>query len=88
MANDIPIDQLEKIVGKDSLKVELQGVFVSPGNSSAVSEVVKLAHQRGFRILPSGSGSILDPSKYAAEKLVILKSDRLNKISRVVPDDL
>ena len=88
MANDIPIDQLEKIVGKDNLKVELQGVFVSPENSSAVSEVVKLANQRGFRILPSGSGSILDPSKYTAENVVILKSDRLNKISRVVPDDL
>ena len=88
MANDIPIDRLEKIVGKDNLKVELQGVFVSPGNSSAVSEVVKLANQLRFKILPSGSGSILDPSKCAAEKVVILKSDRLNKINRVVPEDL
>jgi glycolate oxidase len=88
VANDIPIDQLEKIVGNDNLKVELQGVFVSPGNSSAVSEVVKLANQRGFRILPSGSGSILDPSKYAAEKLVILKSDRMSEINRVVAEDL
>jgi glycolate oxidase len=88
VANEIPIDQLEKIVGKDNLKVELQGVFVSPGNSSAVSEVVKLANQRKFRILPSGSGSILDPSKYTAENVVVLRSDRLNKISRVVAEDL
>lgn len=88
MANDIPIDQLEKIVGKDNLKVELQGVFVSPGNSSAASEVVKLANQRGFRILPSGSGSILDPSKYTAENVVVLRSDRLNKINRMVAEDL
>jgi len=88
VANDIPIDQLEKIVGKNNLKVELQGVFLSPENSSAVSEVVKLAGQRGFRILPSGSGSILDLSKHAGEKLVVLKSNRLNRISRVVPEDL
>ncbi|UCB53072.1 MAG: FAD-binding oxidoreductase [Candidatus Zixiibacteriota bacterium] len=88
MANDIPIDQLEKIVGKDNLKVELQGIFISPENSPAISEVVRLAKQRKFRILPSGSGSILDPSKYAAEKVVVLKSDRLNKINKVVPEDL
>ena len=88
MANDIPIDQLEKIVGKDNLRVELQGVFISPENSSAVSEVVKLANQRDFRILPSGSGSILDPSKYTAENVVVLRSDRLNKINRVVAEDL
>jgi glycolate oxidase len=88
VANEIPIDQLERIVGKDNLKVELQGVFVSPGNSSAVSEVVKLANQRKFKILPSGSGSILDPSKYTAENVVVLRSDRLNKISRVVAEDL
>jgi glycolate oxidase len=88
VANDIPIDQLEKMVGKDNLRVELQGVFLSPENSSAVSEVVKLAGQRGFRILPSGSGSILDPSKHAGEKVVILRSDRLNRIVRVVPEDL
>jgi glycolate oxidase len=88
VANDIPIDQLEKIVGKGNLKVELQGVFISPANSSVVSEVVKLANQQKFKILPSGSGSILDPSKYAAEKTVILRTDRLSRIVRVVPEDL
>ena len=72
MANEIPIDQLERIVGKENLKVELQGVFISPENSSAVSEVVKLANQQKFRLLPSGSGSILDPSKFTAENVVAL----------------
>jgi glycolate oxidase len=86
--NDIPIDPLEKIVGKENLKVELQGVFVSPENSSAVSEVVKLANQRKFQLLPSGSGSIPDPSKSTAENVVVLRSDRLNRIIRVVPEDL
>lgn len=88
MANEIPIDQLERIVGKGNLEVELQGVFVSPENSSAVSEVVKLANQQKFRLLPSGSGSILDPSKFTAENVVVLRSDRLNKISKVVSEDL
>lgn len=88
VANEIPIDQLERIVGKENLKVELQGVFISPESSSDVSEVVKLANQQKFRLFPSGSGSILDPSKFTAEKVVVLRSDRLNKITRVVPEDL
>ncbi len=88
MANGIPIDQLEKIVGKDNLRVELQGVFISPESSSAVSKVVKLANQQKFRLLPSGSGSILDPSKFTAENVVVLRSDKLNKISKVVSEDL
>lgn len=88
MTNETPIDQLERIVGKGNLEVELQGVFVTPENSSAVSEVVKLANQQKFRILPSGSGSILDPSKFSAENVVVLRSDRLNRISNVVSEDL
>lgn len=88
MPNKLPIDHLEKIVGKDNLRVELQGVFVSPENSSAVSEVVKLANQQRFKIFPSGSGSILDPSKSTSENVVVLRSDRLNKVIKVIPEDL
>jgi FAD/FMN-containing dehydrogenase len=88
VANEIPIDQLEKIVGKDNLKVELQGVFLSPENSSAASEIVRLANQQKFRILPSGSGSIFDSSRLAAGDFVVLRSDKLNAIIRVVPEDL
>jgi glycolate oxidase len=88
VANGIPIDQLEKIVGEENVKVELQGVTISPENSSAVSEVVKLANQQRFKILPSGSGSILDPSKFTAENVVVLRSDRLNKVIKVIPEDL
>ncbi len=88
MSNRIPINQLKKIVGKDNLKINSEKVFVSPENSTAVSEIVKLANQEKFKILPLGSGSIVDPQKLPADNMVILKSDGLNKVVKVVPEDL
>jgi len=88
VSNRIPINQLEKIVGKDHLQIISERVFVSPENASHVSEIVKLANREKFKILPIGSGSILDWSKFPTESLIILKSDKLNKIKKVVPEDL
>ena len=88
MSSQIPKDKLEKIVGKNNLQIHSDRVFLSPENTSAMSEIIKLAYQEKFRILPLGSGSILDWSKLAPENVVILKSDRLNKIKKVVPEDL
>ncbi len=88
MSSKIPIDQLEKIVGKDNLQIRSEKVFISPDNISAVSEIVKLANQEKFKILPLGSGSIVDPQKLTADNMVVLRCDRLNKIIKVVPEDL
>ena len=120
MLNQTLIDQLEKIAGKGNLQILSEKVFVSPENATAVSEIVKLANREKFKILPLGSGSILDWSKLpslqqahfvpsalsarqggdsstsltvpeqgrAAENTVILKSDRLNRVKKVVPEDL
>jgi glycolate oxidase len=86
--NTIPIDKLDKIVGKENLKVQSGRVFISPENSSTVSEIVKLANRNKFKILPSGSGSIVDPSRLNTDNLVILKSDKINRVVKVVPQDL
>ncbi|MCK4403612.1 MAG: FAD-binding oxidoreductase [candidate division Zixibacteria bacterium] len=125
MPSRIPIDRLEKIVGKDNVQIRSEKIFVSPENSSAVSEIVKLANQEKFKILPLGSGSILDWSKLpslrqapfgsepqgrrqggdssasltvpeegrreqsrTAEDMIILKSDRLSRVKKVLPEDL
>jgi FAD/FMN-containing dehydrogenase len=88
MSRSIPIDDLKKIAGKENLKIDSEKVFISPENSSVVSEIVKLANQEKFKILPSGSGSILDWSKLNFENVIILKSDRLNRVEKVVPEDL
>jgi len=82
------IEQLEKIVKKDNLQIHSQKAFVYPENTLAVSDVVKLANQEKFKILPLGSGSILDWAKLVSENMVILKSDRLNRVKKVLPEDL
>lgn len=81
-------DQLKKIAGKDNLQIHSQRVFVTPENTSVVSEIVRLANQEKFRILPLGSGSILEWSKYPSENMIVLKSSRLNMIKKVLPEDL
>jgi len=86
--NQALIDQLEKTVGKDNLQIHSERAFISPENTFAVSEVIKLAGREKFKILPLGSGSILDWSKLPSENMVILKSDRLNRVIKVVAEDL
>jgi FAD/FMN-containing dehydrogenase len=81
-------DQLKKIVGKDNLQIHSEKVFVTPENTSVVSEIVRLASQKKLRILPLGSGSILEWSKHSSENMIVLKSSRLNMIKKVVPEDL
>ncbi len=66
----------------------MDGVFVSPKNTSITSDIVLLANENRFRILPSGFGSALDSSRLVSDSMVILKSGRMNKIKRVVPEDL
>lgn len=88
MPNKLPIDELERIAGKNNLVVESERVIVSPESSQAASEVVKLAGAQKFKILPSGSGSILNLARVPSKNVVFLKSDRLNQVVKVVPEDL
>lgn len=88
MSNQKPINQLQAIVGESNLQIVSGRIFLSPENSTSISDVVKLAYREKFRILPLGAGSILDLSKLSMENMVVLKSDRLNKIKKVVPEDL
>ena len=88
MPNSVPTDQLEKIVGKGHLRIESGRSIVSPENSQSVSEIVKLAGSKGFKIMASGSGSVVNPSTVSDDGLLVLKSDRMNKSIKVVPEDL
>ncbi len=88
MPNSVPMDQLERIAGKDHLRIESGRGIVSPENSQTVSEIVKLAGSKGFKILASGSGSVVNPSTGPDDGVLILKSDRMNRIVKVVPEDL
>jgi glycolate oxidase len=86
--NKLPLEKLENIVGKGNLVFDSEKISVSPENSQAAAEVVKLASIEKFKILPFGRGSTLDHSKIRFENTVILKSDRMNQVVKVVPEDL
>jgi glycolate oxidase len=86
--NRIPINSLEAIVGKENLRTEGDSVSLSPENSQVVSEIVKLAKQERFKILPLGKGSIFDPKKLAGAPFIVLKSNKLGKMVKMVPEDL
>ena len=88
MPNKAIIDKLEGVLGKGGLQIESEKVFVSPENSQAASEIVKLADRENFKLLPLGSGSILDWSKVSSPDIVFMKSERLNQMVKVVPEDL
>lgn len=84
----LPIDKLQMIVGKDNLVVDSEQISVSPENSQTVAEIVRLVGVEKFKILPMGSGSTLNSSKIHQENTVILKSNKMNRVVRVVPEDL
>jgi glycolate oxidase len=88
MLSSAIIERLEKIVGKGNLEARLDGVFVSPEDAAKASEVIGLANEQKLKILPLGVGSLLDSSKLTSENLIILKTNRLNQIKKVVAGDL
>ncbi|MGB8657090.1 MAG: FAD-binding oxidoreductase [Candidatus Zixiibacteriota bacterium] len=88
MPNTIPIERLQKIAGKDNLRTQSNKTLISVENAGVVCEIVKLANQERFKVLPLGFGSLLDWTRLPSENLVILTSDRINQIKKVVPEDL
>jgi glycolate oxidase len=96
MLNHSLIENLKKMVGEQKFQILSDRTCVSPENSSTISQIVKLANQEKFGIIPVGTESILDvqnlligsTSSLQAGKEIILKSKGLNKIKKVVAEDL
>lgn len=88
MLNHNLVENLKKIAGEGNLQILSDRADVSPENSLIISEIVKLANQEKFRVIPVGSGSILGVQNLLTGKELILKSHRLNKIKKVVAEDL
>ncbi len=82
------IEKLKKIAGEKNLQVLSNRTDVSPQSSSTVSEILKLANQERFRVIPVGAESVLDPKKLLTGKELFLKSNRLDQIKKVVAEDL
>ena len=88
MLNQAATEKLKKIVGEENLQVVSDKISVFPENSLIVSQIVKLANQERFKIMPVGLESILDDVSPLNDKGLILKSERLNQIKKVVAEDL
>jgi glycolate oxidase len=88
MLDQALIENLKKIVGEENLKIHSDRIEVSPENSLTISQIVKLANQEKFRIIPMGTESVLNVRNVLIGKELILKSHRLNKIKKVVAEDL
>jgi FAD/FMN-containing dehydrogenase len=88
MLNSKIIEQLEKIAGRGNLEARLDGVLVSPEDAGKASEIIRLANEHKLKILPLGESSLLDSSKFTTDNLIIMKTDRLNRLKKVVAGDL
>jgi glycolate oxidase len=98
MLNQALIENLKKIVGVENLQILSDRTDISPENSLTISQIVQLANQDKFRVIPVGTESRLgwdaqnplidSTSSPQAGKELFLKSNRLNKIKKVVAEDL
>jgi glycolate oxidase len=88
MLDQLLIEKLKKIAGERNLQILSDRIYLSPEDSATVSEVIKLANQERFRIIPVGSESILDAQNLLTGKELFLKFNRLDKIKKVVAEDL
>jgi len=88
MLDQALIKNLKEIVGEENLQTHSDRAEASPENSLTISQIVKLANQEKFRIIPVGANSIIDAGKLLSGKELFLKSNRLDKIKKVVAEDL
>jgi len=96
MLNQSLIESLKKIAGEENLQILPDRIEASPENSLTISEIIKLANREKFRVIPVGNESSLDvqslligsTSSLQVGKELVLKSNRLNKIKKVVAEDL
>ena len=82
------IEKLKKTAAERNLQGLSDRIYLSPEDGATVSEIIKLANQEKFRIIPVGTESILDAQNLLTGKELFLKSRRLDKIKKVVAEDL
>lgn len=88
MLKDKIVDELKKILSGDELKIEQGRTYAIPEKVSAIPQLVKLALQEKFKILPLGNGSKVSLPEYPGDRTLFLKLSRLSRIKKVVPEDL
>lgn len=88
MLNHTLIENLKKMAGERNLQILSHRTEVSPENSLTISKILKLANQEKFRVIPVGAESRLNAQSLLTGKELFLKFHRLNRIKKVVAEDL
>jgi glycolate oxidase subunit GlcD len=76
---------LQQISGEANLSSDDSTITVSPASIEEISEVLKLAHAEGWKVLTAGAMTWLEPDAAAN---VIIQTTRLNAIIEHEPADL
>jgi glycolate oxidase len=82
------VDKIAKLISEQNVKLELDRVYARPENSDPIVELVKLAGEEKFKIIPVGTETKIRYDDILSGNELILSLSKLNHIKRVVPDDL
>lgn len=82
------VDAVAALVGEKNIKLELDKVYAYPENPGAIRELVKLATEEKFKIIPVGTETKIKYDDILAGNELILSLSKLNQIKKVVPEDL
>ena len=88
MLKDKNIEDIKKLLGKDGFKMEQGKAYAIPEKASIIPQLVKLALQEKFKILPLGNESKVELSKFSEDETLFFKLSRLSHIKKIVPEDL
>lgn len=88
MLNDRVNEAIKKILVDQTVKAVGARTYALPERVNQISELVELASQEKFKILPLGNESRIDFSRFSESETLFLKLSRLSRIKKIVPQDL
>jgi len=88
MLKDKTIEVIKRILGNQAVRAEGSKTYAQPEQAGSIPELVKLASQEKFKILPLGNESRTDLSKFSESETLFLKMSRFSRIKKIVPQDL
>jgi len=91
------IDMIASLVGDRNLRLDLDRICAFPEDASIVPSLVKLASENSFKLIPVGNESMIQYDKtlsgfplkiHPLGNELIINLSKLNRIKKVVPEDL
>ncbi len=84
---DVFITQLVDRFGEDRLTYQKGLPTFHPESTEEAAGAIKLANEAGQKMYITGFGNNIDPEGTRFENLVIIRTDRLNQLLQIVPQD-